>query len=109
MSIRMTELDVLTDSMKQQECYKKYQKTLKEIQKDTELYTKLNEYRRKNVELHNQKHTLEDEAILEKKYHELITEELIHEFLYWEQETLKMIRLIYERIDEALNLDYSFL
>lgn len=103
------ELDLLTNLMKQQECYKKYREALKTVQKDEALYAKLNEYREKNVELHYNKQTLQEEAFLEKKYHDFLMDERIHEFLHWEQETLKMLRLIHKEIGEALVLDYSFL
>lgn len=103
------ELDVLTDLMKRQECYRKYQATLKLIQKDPELYAQLNEYRKENVELHYHKLPLKEEAQLERAYHDLLTNDLISEFLHWEQETLKIIRVIHKKVDEALQLDYSFL
>ena len=84
--IRMTalknELDNLTDLMKTQECYKKYRELLKLIQKDEVLYAKLNEFRKKNVELHYHKQTLKEEAHLEKQYHDFLTEDLISEFLF---------------------------
>ena len=103
------ELTSLTDSMKSQECYKKYQELLSVIQKDAALYDKLNEYRRKNVELHYRRQTLKEEAKLEKEYHDFLAEDMIHEFLYWEQQTLKMLRMIHKEIGEALILDYDFL
>lgn len=103
------ELGVLTELMKGQECYKKYQETLTKIQQDPALYEKLNEYRSKNVELHYNRRTLKDEAILERQYHDFMEEELIHEFLEWEQQTLQMLRMIYKEVSEALTLDYSFL
>ncbi len=103
------ELDILAEGMKEQECYIKYQELLTKIHEKPELYEKLNEYRRKNVELHYRRQTLKDESSLEKQYHEFLQEDLIHQFLYWEQQTLKMLRMIYKEIGEALVLDYSFL
>ena len=103
------ELNTLTDIMKEQECYIKYQETLKKIQEDSELYDKLNEYRKKNVELHYQRRTLKDEANLERQYHDFMEEKLIHEFLHWEQQTLSMLRMIYKEISDTLILDYDFL
>ncbi len=109
MTALKNELDNLTDLMKTQECYKKYRELLKLIQKDEVLYAKLNEFRKKNVELHYHKQTLKEEAHLEKQYHDFLTEDLISEFLFWEQQTLKMLRMIHKQIDGALTLDYSFL
>lgn len=103
------ELDGLTDLMKEQQCYIKYQESLNKIRQDQELYDKLNEFRRKNVELHYNKQTLKDEAGLERQYHDFITEDIICEFLYWEQQTLKMLRMIHKEINNALVLDYNFL
>jgi len=103
------ELDLLTGRMKEQECYINYLETLGKIRQNPKLYEKLNEYRRKNVELHHQKLTLKDESSLEKQYHDFLEEDLIHQFLYWEQQTLKMLRMIYKEISETLVLDYSFL
>ncbi|MBE5956468.1 MAG: hypothetical protein E7253_08445 [Lachnospiraceae bacterium] len=103
------ELDVLKEQMKKQECYVNYRNSLVLIQQNKELYEKLNQYRRKNVELHYHRQTLKDEANLEKQYHDFLDEDIIHEFLYWEQETLKMLRMIYKEIGETLTLDYSFL
>lgn len=104
-----TQLESLTEKMTEQTCYKKYLEVLKTIQSDEELYARLNEYRKKNVELHWKKQGLEEESKLERQYHDLVHEDLIHEFLYWEQETLKMVRMIHRQVDEALILDYSFL
>jgi len=109
MTTLMKELGSLTELIKEQECYKKYLEKLKIIQQDEDLYKKLNEFRRKNVELHYRKQTLKEEANLEKQYHDFLTEEIIREFLFWEQQTLKMLRIIHKQIDEALTLDYSFL
>ena len=109
MSMLQKELHVLTDIMKKQECYKKYQETLKKIKQNQELYSKLNGYRKKNVELHYHKQTLKAEATLEREYHDFLEEDLIREFLYWEQKTLKMLRMIYKEIGETLDLDYGFL
>ena len=107
-ALKMT-LDKLIKQMTEQECYKKYHKTLMEIKKDTSLYDQLNEYRKRNVELHWKKQSLKEEALLEKEYHELISDERVREFLYWEQETLKMLRKIHKDVDDAMDLDYSFL
>ena len=103
------EMGILTELMKEQECYKKYQEILAKIQQNPDMYEKLNEYRRKNVELHYHRRTLKDEANLERQYHDFMEEDLIHEFLYWEQQTLGMLRMIYKEVSEALTLDYSFL
>ena len=103
------ELDVLTESMRTQECYQKYREILGKIQEEPELYEKLNDYRRKNVELHYNRRTLKDEVNLERQYHDFMEEELIHEFLFWEQQCLKMLRMIYKEVSEAVTLDYGFL
>ena len=102
-------LDSLTDEMRGQECYNKYWKCLNEIKRDEELYHRLNDFRSKNVELHYKKKSLKEEAALEKEYHDLITNDKISEFLFWEQETLKMIRMIHKDVSNALKLDYDFL
>ena len=109
MGVLKNELEALIGLMKDQECYIKYQESLNKIKKDPDLYEKLNEYRKKNVELHYHRQTLKDEARLERQFHDMMEEELIHDFLYWEQETLKMLRVIYREISGALTLDYSFL
>ena len=45
MDVLKNELETLTDLMKDQECYVKYQELLNRIKNDSELYEKLNEYR----------------------------------------------------------------
>ncbi len=102
-------LDSFTEQMKEQECYKQYKNTIAEIRKDEQLYERLNDFRRRNVELHYKKQTLKEEARLEKEFHDFLQNEKIREFLYWEQETLKMLRFIHGQVDNALALDYSFL
>lgn len=102
-------LDSLTEQMKEQECYKEYKRSLKEIKKDEQLYERLNEFRRQNVELHYKRKTLKEEARLEKEFHDFLQIDIIREFLYWEQETLKMLRFIHGQVDAALAVDYSFL
>ncbi len=109
MNVLKNELESLTGLMKDQECYVKYQELLNKIKKDPELYEKLNEFRKKNIELHYHRQTLKDEARLERQFHDFMEDELIHDFLYWEQQTLKMLRMIYKEIGGALTLDYGFL
>ena len=98
----------IREEMISQECYQKYTECLNKIKADSELYQKLNEFRRRNVELHFQRGSLREEAYLETEYHSLLMNELVHEFLKWENQTLAMVRMIHEEIDGGLNLDFDF-
>ena len=108
----MTELKTglakIREVMTGQECYRKYMDCLSKIKADTKLYEQLNEFRRKNVELHFQKGSLKEEADLELEYHHLLMNELVHEFLKWEEQTLAMVRMIHDEIDGGLQLDFNF-
>lgn len=104
----MKMLTELTEEMKRQECYKKYQECLKAIKENKELYEKLNDYRRRNIEIHLNHKTLREETSLEKEFHTLLMKEPIREFLHWEQKTMEMIRKVHEEVDKGLDLDFNF-
>lgn len=104
----MRTLAELTKEMREQECYKKYQECLKSIKEDEKLYAQLNDYRRRNVEIHLNHKTLKEEADLEKEVHGLLMKEPVREFLYWEHKTTEMIRHIHEEVEKGMDLDLSF-
>ena len=109
----MTELKMrlaeLREEMTGQECYKNYMACLEKIKGDEELYRLLNHFRRENVELHYHDGSLKEEAILERTYSKLLMNEDVREFLYWEEKTLSMVRMIHESIDGSLKLDFDFI
>lgn len=98
----------LTNEMCMQECYRNYLESLQVIKKDADLYEELNDYRRKNVEIHLNKKTLKEKASLEKEFRGLLLKEPIREFIYWEHKTMEMIRMLHEEIDKSLELDIGF-
>lgn len=104
----MKTLAELTEEMKQQECSKKYRECLARVKQDEGLYERLNEYHRRNMEIHLEHSTLQEEAELEKEFRGLLRKDSIKEFLYWEGKAMEMLRSIHEAIDQCMELDVSF-
>lgn len=102
-------LKALISAIEQQECYIEYKNSLKTLKEDKELFTKLNEFRKKNMEYHMDHKTLQDQSALRKEYNSFLQKEQVKQFLYWEQETTKLYRMIYDSIAQDSELDYSFL
>ena len=102
-------LDELTAVIKEQECCVEYQKALAFLKQDKELFKKLNEFRTKNMELRTGHKTLQDQSALYKEYEDFLLKEPVRQFLHWEQETTALFRMIYDRIAQESELDYSFL
>lgn len=105
---QMKTLAELTEEIRQQECCKKYQECLAQMKKDETLYGRLNEYRRRNLEIHLGQKTLQEEAELEKEFRGLLRKDSVREFLYWEEKAIEMLRNIHDSIDQCLELDVSF-
>lgn len=105
---QMKTLIELTEEIRQQECCKKYQECLARIKEDETLYGRLNEYRRRNMEIHLGHRTLEEEAELEKEFRGFLRKDSIREFFYWEKQSIEMLRDIHDAIDQCLELDVSF-
>ena len=102
-------LDELAAVIKEQECCVEYQKALALLKQDKDLFKKLNEFRTKNMELRTGHKTLQDQSALYKEYEDFLLKEPVRQFLYWEQETTALFRMIYDRIAQESELDYSFL
>lgn len=98
----------LTKEIRQQPCSIKYRESLAKIKQDPELYGRLNEYRKRVLEIQTAHKTLREEAELEREFRGLLMKESVKEFLYWERETTGMLRKIHEAIDKSLDLDVSF-
>lgn len=102
----------LIEEIKNSEDYKSYQTLQKTIEENTELFQRVNEYRRKVFAMHNRPdvgNIMQEVRALREEYHvELNTPEVL-QYLIAEQKVCKIIREISETIADEIELDYRFL
>lgn len=103
--------DVLINEIKKSKEYNQYQRLQDDLKQDSELYGKMNEYRKKRFYMH----VNEDSGILSEsdgiiaQFEDLIHNELVVEFLAAEQRYCKMVKRLNDKIMECLDIDIDFL
>ena len=102
----------LTELLCTTQDYKRYEKHLKALKEQPEKYHKLNEFRRKHMELQLE---AEDERYYERmealytEYKDILMESVVTKFLASEQSVCKMMRKIYDSIALKMNLDVTYM
>lgn len=102
-------LEELNRAIEEEECCVEYRKALEKLKEDPEMFVKLNEFRKKNMEYHMGDKNLMDESVLWKEYESFLTKEEISGFLAWEQKVTDLYRSVFDAIAGKAQLDYSFL
>ena len=96
-------VDELTSKIKNSSCYKDYLISKENIQKDTELYSKICDFKKIHTEFQKKKHngeyiSLDYEKDISKRYHNLILNNDAKIFLENEKALIKLIGNIYNKI-----------
>lgn len=101
----------LVSAIKGNNVYHQYQRLLKKLQQQPEVYEKMNEFRRRSFELQCREgdSPLEEINNLQVEYKEILSNTVVEEFLVAEQRLCGMIRNINTSVAEAVDLDIDFL
>ena len=101
----MKKTDELIDAIQSSNEYLQYQMLQKTISKNTDLYNRLNDYRRRNFEIQMQGHDNAEDEIqnLANEYAD------IKDFLVAEQRYIKMLRRMNKKIDNQIHVNIEFL
>lgn len=103
-------LDELINSIKQTKEYISYNEGLKNIKENNELYEQVNEYRRRNLEVHLKSNEPYEDAIrLQYDFEEILGNPMVAQFIFIEQKMCKMLKEIDRQIIETFNIDIEFL
>ncbi len=92
--------------------YITYQRLQKKIEENTELFQRLNEYRRRSFLLHNSPdvgNVMQEVRALREEYKTELSLPEVTEYLIVEQKVCKMIRSVSEAIADGIKVDYRFL
>lgn len=105
------QINDLTDMIKNTHEHIEYHKLLSSIKEDSDLYKRLNEFRKQSFILNFQNHdnlliALEQ---LRQQYNDILQKEAVSQFLQAEQQLTKTARQINTSVTNALNLDIDFL
>ena len=109
----MTDLSDLTfnviNILKETEEYKEYRDSLNAIRGNPELYTRVNEMREKNFELHqsdcDSEELMDLMDALTNEYEDVITNEAVGRFLEAEADICKLFQDFYYKVTEGLDFD----
>lgn len=102
----------LSEQIKKDESYVEYLKCYDAVKKDRELFQKMNEMRRKNIELQNdieQEDFFEAANRLREEYSYLLNNEMVSDFLKAEMKFCRKMQKIYTILNQDLEIDLDFL
>jgi len=103
---------MLTDEIKQSEEYNQYHRLITILSNDSELYAKVNTFRKKNFILQNKENEQDDLMKidqLEKEYFSILSMTCVKEFLLAEQRLCRLISRISGIICKAADFDLDFI
>lgn len=106
------EAQSLNERIRNSEEYLCYQKAMQKVMENTELYARMNEFRRRNYELQNAddgKNHYEELYALAIEYEKMLRTPVVNEFLKAEQILSKQLSNVYEIIADGLELDYAYM
>lgn len=100
----------LAELIRNSEVFCRYQKCLKVLKGDENIYEKLKEFRQKNllIEMEQGEDYYHKASALYAKYNDLLLERAVSEFLTAEQQMNRMLKTIYDQLSEAAQLDLSY-
>ncbi len=103
--------DALMSAIQETETYERYQLAMHKLQSNWELYSRFNEFRKKNMELEIERgdQYYNNAASLYNEYNELLMDRCVSEFLTAEQSMCIMVKKIYDRLSETVQMDISYL
>lgn len=100
----------LAELIRNSEVSCRYQKCLKVLKGDENIYEKLKEFRQKNllIEMEQGEDYYHKASALYAEYNDLLLERAVSEFLTAEQQMNRMLKTIYDQLSEAAQLDLSY-
>lgn len=102
----------LNQAIKNSEEYNQYQKAMKRLQENQELYQAMNSFRRRNYELQSYEDGInryQEIHSLALEYEKVLRNPLVNEFLVAEQILSRKMAEVYEIIADGLELDYNYM
>lgn len=102
----------LNEQIKNSEEYKQYVETDRLLRENGELYSRYNEFRRRNYELQFSEgdSNLYDEVFnLVKEYDGILQDSVVNNFILAEQRLCTMMRELYTVLADGLDIDYEYL
>lgn len=102
----------LTILLKKTESYQNYCRDLERLKARPDLYSQLNVFRRKNLQLQILSDTedYDDKTEeLQKEYKNILMESVVMDFLTSEQAVCKMLRKVYDVLYQEIDLDISYM
>lgn len=100
----------LLDLIMNSDNYIRYQKELETLKKSDELYSRMNEFRRKNFELQMmEEDSYEKMQNLFSEYKDTLMDPMVSRFMMTEQSICKLMRKVQERIINGVDLDISYM
>lgn len=114
-SEEMHNVELQTNSLvveiKKSKEYSQYRRMLENVKKDTNLYHRISEYRKKTffAQIRDDEDSLMESGELVNQFDDLAGNEVAMEFLEAELRYLKMIRHVNDKILDCMDLDIDFL
>lgn len=102
----------LSEQIKQDETYKEYLRCYDAVKEDRELFQKMNEMRRKNIELQNdmdRENFFDAASHLRDEYSYLLSNKAVSDFLKAEMKFCRKMQRIYTILTQDLEIDLDFL
>jgi len=103
---------MLNDAIKQSEEYNQYHRLKAVLSYDSELYAKVNTFRKKNIMLQSKEYEPDDILKmdqLEEEYYSILSMTCVKEFLLAEQRFCRLINSMNEAICNAADFDLDFM
>lgn len=103
--------DILINAIKQSNEYSQYQHLLENVMQNNELYYRMNEFRKRNfmLQMNENADALYESANLSNEYSDVLNQTEVKNFLVAEQRFVRMVRQMYHKIDESLEINLDFL
>lgn len=107
----MQQTDNLVEAIHASNEYTQYQMLQNAISKDTNIYARLNEFRRRNFEIQmtNTESSIDESTNLRREYADVLNRGTVKDFLSAEQRYVKMLRKMYHKIEAELHVNINFL
>lgn len=103
--------EALADSMKKSSAHMQYQLLYQEIKADEAIYARLSDYRRAkfSLQMNGQGNVFGELEALAREYDDVLSKEIVKNFLSAELRYCRMIRQVKEKILSSVEMDLDFL
>ena len=107
----LQQTDNLVEAIHASNEYAQYQMLQNAISKDTNVYDRLNEFRRRNfeVQMTSNENSIDKSDSLRREYADVLNRGEVKEFLSAEQRYVKMLRKMYHKLENQLHVNINFL